>query len=244
MRIAAQLDRLDDPLLSPAERADVEERLAEEVTLLWQTDEVRHDRLRISDEIRNGLWFFEHSLFEAAEDLLREWRRAIPDAPPPLRFGSWIGGDMDGNPSAGVSTIDEARARARTLARERYRDSVRALAVELSSHRSFVGVTRELEESLARDERELPTTQPTSARRTSSSRTGASSRSSGGGSANDAYESSDALLEDLAVIRRSLEANRGTRLSRASQRFSGLSRSSASTSRGSTCACTRATSRR
>ncbi|MFL6035893.1 MAG: phosphoenolpyruvate carboxylase, partial [Gaiellaceae bacterium] len=69
VRIAAELDQLDDPLLSSSERADVEERLAEEVTLLWQTDEVRHDRLRISDEIRNGLWYFEHSLFEAAEDL-------------------------------------------------------------------------------------------------------------------------------------------------------------------------------
>src|SRR5580765_6990789 len=102
VRIAAELDRLDDPLLTRTERIDVEQRLAEEVTLLWQTDEVRHDRLRISDEIRNGLWYFEHSLFEAAEDLLREWRQRFPDAPPPLRFGSWIGGDMDGNPSAGT----------------------------------------------------------------------------------------------------------------------------------------------
>src|SRR3954452_19275071 len=115
--------------------------IAEEVTLLWQTDEVRHDRLRISDEIRNGLWYFEHSLFDAAEDLLREWRQRFPDAPPPLRFGSWIGGDMDGNPSAGVTTIGEARSRAHTLAREHYRDYVRALAVELSPHRSFVDVT-------------------------------------------------------------------------------------------------------
>jgi phosphoenolpyruvate carboxylase len=145
VRIAEELDRLDDALLTPARRRDVEERLAEEVTLLWQTDEVRHDRLRISDEIRNGLWFFEHSLFDAAEAVLQEWRRRLPGTPPPLRFGSWIGGDMDGNPSAGVATIEEARARARTLARERYRDRVRALAVELSSHRSFVGVTNEFE---------------------------------------------------------------------------------------------------
>ena len=105
--------------------------------------------------VRNGLWYFEHSLFEAAEDLLREWRERFPDMPPALRFGSWIGGDMDGNPSAGAATIGEARSRAHTLARERYRDRVRALAVELSPHRSFVGVTEELEESLARDEREL-----------------------------------------------------------------------------------------
>jgi phosphoenolpyruvate carboxylase len=212
VRIAAELDRLDDPLLSPAERADVEERLAEEVTLLWQTDEVRHDRLRISDEIRNGLWYFEHSLFEAAEDLLREWRQRFRDAPPPLRFGSWIGGDMDGNPAAGVSTIDEARSRAHALARERYRDRVRELAVELSPHRSFVGVTEELEESLARDERELPDY---------ASQIGAQNELEPYRRklsfvwqrlAHDAYESADALLEDLAVIHRSLESHRGTRL--------------------------------
>src|SRR3954451_3849652 len=101
IRIAEQLVRLDDPLLSRDERAEVEACIAEEVTLLWQTDEVRHDRLRISDEIRNGLWFFEHSLISAATDLLAAWRREVPQSPPPLVFGSWIGGDMDGNPSAG-----------------------------------------------------------------------------------------------------------------------------------------------
>jgi phosphoenolpyruvate carboxylase len=213
VRIAAELDRLDDPLLSPAERADVEERLAEEVALLWQTDEVRHDRLRISDEIRNGLWYFEHSLFEAAEDLLREWRQRIPDAPPPLRFGSWIGGDMDGNPSAGATTIDEARSRARTLARERYRDRVRALAVELSPHRSFVGVTEELEESLGRDERELSDYAADIGAQNELEPYRRKLSFVWWRLANDAYESSDALLEDLAVIRRSLEAHRGTRLS-------------------------------
>jgi phosphoenolpyruvate carboxylase len=212
VRIAAELDRLDDPLLSPAERDHVEQRLAEEVTLLWQTDEVRHDRLRISDEIRNGLWFFEHSLLDAAEGLLREWRRRFPDAPPPLRFGSWIGGDMDGNPSAGAATIEEALARARTLARERYRDRVRALAVELSSHRSFVRVTEELEESLARDERELPAYAAEIGSQNELEPYRRKLSFVWWRLANDAYASAESLLEDLAVIRRSLEADRGARL--------------------------------
>jgi phosphoenolpyruvate carboxylase len=156
IRIAAQLARLDDPLLVPAERHEVEERVAEEVTLLWQTDEVRHDRLRITDEIRHGLWFFEHSLMTAATDLLGEWRRRLPDAPPPLVFGSWIGGDMDGNPAAGPASIAEALDRARALALDRYRTEVRALAVEIASARSLVAVSDELDASLARDAEELP----------------------------------------------------------------------------------------
>ena len=138
IRIQEQLVVLDDPRVSPAERTQAEERIAEEVTLLWQTDEVRHDRLRISDEIRHALWFFEHSLLDAATELLRVWRERLPGAPPPLAFGTWVGGDMDGNPSAGPASIDEALDRARTLALARYRDEVRALAVEIAAARSLV----------------------------------------------------------------------------------------------------------
>ena len=111
------------------------------MTLLWQTDEVRHDRLRITDEIRNGLWFFEHSLISAATDLLHAWRLRVPGSPPPLTFGSWIGGDMDGNPAAGPASIAEALDEARKVALRRYRDEVRELAVEIASTRSLVRIS-------------------------------------------------------------------------------------------------------
>ena len=75
VRIAELLVRLDDPDLTPPERAELEDQLAEEITILWQTDEVRHDRPRVGDEIRHGLWFFEESLFDAGERLLRDYRR-------------------------------------------------------------------------------------------------------------------------------------------------------------------------
>src|SRR3954462_9013090 len=145
LRIAAELDRRDDPLLSAAERQDVEDRLAEEVTLLWQADEVRHDRPRVSDEIRHGLGFFEHTLLATAPGLLRDWRRHVPDSPPPLAFGSWIGGDLDGNPAAGPATIAEALDRARALALAHYAALVRDLAIIIASHRALVGVSAELE---------------------------------------------------------------------------------------------------
>jgi phosphoenolpyruvate carboxylase len=136
---------------------DVVERAAEEITVLWQTDEVRPQRPRVVDEIRHGLWFFEQSLLDAAEELLGACREAIPSAPPPLSFGSWIGGDMDGNPHAGSETIREALERARVLALARYRAEVRELAASLGLTTTLVGVSAELLESIARDERELPT---------------------------------------------------------------------------------------
>ena len=201
-------------LLAQLDERDVSDELAEEITLLWQADEVRHDRLRISDEIRNGLWFFEHSLMAAAEELTRDWRESFPDAPLPLSFGTWIGGDTDGNPAAGAGTIDEALAGAEWLALSRYRDHVRELAVEIASHRSLVDVSEELEASLARDEAELPEyagqigaqNEMEPYRRKLSFmwwRLG-----------NEGYDRPGDLLADLAVIRRSLEANGGGRIAR------------------------------
>ena len=137
----------------PAEVREAELRVAEEVTLLWQTDEVRHDSLRVADEIRHGLWFFEFSLMSAAVELLGDWRERWPEAPPPLLFGTWIGGDLDGNPNTGPRTIAAAMARSRSVALDRYRSEVRALAVELSASRGLVDVSDELESSLVRDER-------------------------------------------------------------------------------------------
>ena len=212
VRIAKVLERLDDPLLTPAEQRDAEDRLAEEVTVLWQTDEVRHDRLRVSDEIRNGLWFFEHSLFEAAQELFRDWRRVLPGAPPPLSFGSWIGGDMDGNPAAGRATIEEALERAQSLALGRYRDEVRKLAVEIASHRSLVSVSAELEESLACDERELPDYAASIGAQNELEPYRRKLSFMWWRLGNGGYASADELLADLALIRRSLAENDGRRI--------------------------------
>ena len=83
----ALLAELDDPLLAPARHAEIEAALAEEITLLWQADEVRSRRPRVVDEIRNGHWFFEQSLIDAAERLLADYRRRLPGraAADPLR---------------------------------------------------------------------------------------------------------------------------------------------------------------
>jgi phosphoenolpyruvate carboxylase len=212
IRIAEQLVQLDDPRLAPDEQAEVEQRLAEEVTILWQTDEVRHDRLRISDEIRNGLWFFEHSLISAATDLLHAWRSRVPGAPPPLVFGSWIGGDMDGNPAAGPASIAEALDEARRVALHRYRDEVRALAVEIASTRSLVRISGSLEASLQRDEAELPEYAAEIGARNELEPYRRKLSFMWWRLENDRYESPAELLDDIRTIRASLAANGGRRV--------------------------------
>ena len=155
LRMSGLLRELDDPDLSATGRDRIGDAIAEEVTALWETDEVRSLRPRVVDEIRHGLWFFEMSLLEEATELTRDLRRRVPGAGTPLRFGSWIGGDQDGNPAAGPDTIAAALDRARALALQHHRAEVRQLAEFVGVAASLVPVIPELTESIARDEQEL-----------------------------------------------------------------------------------------
>jgi phosphoenolpyruvate carboxylase len=218
LRLARLLRELDDPDLSPAARDRIGYEIAEEVTVLWETDEVRSTRPRVVDEIRHGLWFFEQSLLEEATELTRELRRRLPGTAVPLRFGTWIGGDQDGNPAAGPETIGEALDRARELSLQRYRAEVRELAGFVGVASTLVGVLPELAESIARDERELPDYAAEIGQQNADEpyrrklsfvwrRLGETLADRPGG-----YPSAAALLEDLDLIDRSLRANRGQRI--------------------------------
>jgi phosphoenolpyruvate carboxylase len=146
-RVAALLARLDDEATRPSELRRVEESLAEEITLLWQTDEIRSKRPRVVDEIRQGLWFFERSFWNAVPDLERALGERLPSAGHALRFGSWIGGDLDGNPHVGAETVEDALERARRLARDLYRDELTELGAAWGISTAVVGEVPELGDS-------------------------------------------------------------------------------------------------
>ncbi len=226
LRLSRLLHELDDPDLSAAGRNRIGDAIAEEVTALWETDEVRSLRPRVVDEIRHGLWFFEQSLLEEATDLTRELRRRLPGVGTPLSFGTWIGGDQDGNPAAGPETIAAALDRARELALAHYRAEVRRLAEFVGIASTLVPVLPELSDSIARDEAELPgyaagigaqnAGEPY--RRKLSfvwQRLGETLAEGPAG-----YPSAAALLDDLDLVDRSLRANRGQRI--ADGRFADL----------------------
>src|SRR6478752_7686859 len=124
-RIGKQLERLDRLPLTEADAGRFEARIFGEVTSLWQTDEVRLEKPLVTDEIRMGLDHYPFWLFAALprlyDELVDSLRAAyeldlqdseIPDL---LFFGSWIGGDRDGNPFVTPNSTREALQRARNV---------------------------------------------------------------------------------------------------------------------------------
>ncbi len=102
-RIADVLAVRDRPDLTPEESDASIDALRREIATVWQTDEVRDRQVSPLDEVRGALAVFEQTLWEALPRYVRQIDRAIGEPLPldaaPLRFGSWIGGDRDGNPN-------------------------------------------------------------------------------------------------------------------------------------------------
>jgi phosphoenolpyruvate carboxylase len=110
-RIFLTSERLDDMRLGKEERETVQHHLKQQIQVLWKTDEVRMHKPAVEDEISNGLYYFRESLFSAIPKTYRYLEKAVHyiyggrtnavqvRVPGGLiRFGSWIGGDRDGNP--------------------------------------------------------------------------------------------------------------------------------------------------
>ena len=141
VRIARALDRQDRPDLTAVERESIAEDLRREILTMWETDDVRPQRPTPMQEVRSGLFIFEQTLWNAVprhvRDLDRVLRRvtgrALPVDAAPIVFGSWIGGDRDGNPSITAEVTRQACESARSLALTLYARELRALHAELSS---------------------------------------------------------------------------------------------------------------
>jgi len=150
-RIAAALDRRDRPDLTQPEHDEVVATLLREVMAAWGTEEVRPERPSVLDEVRAGLVVFEQSLWHAVPQYLREVDRALhtttgrglPDGVSPIRFGSWIGGDRDGNPNVTPDATWRTTLLHRWMAADLYVREIAALRDELS----LVDATPELRDA-------------------------------------------------------------------------------------------------
>lgn len=169
-RIADEVMELDNPSLTYREREKLREKLLNEVLTLWQTDELRDRKPTVLDEVRNGMYFFHETLFEVLPDVYEELERCLhkyyPEekwhVPTYLRFGSWIGGDRDGNPSVTAEITWKTLNMQRNLVIYKYENIIRALSRQLSFSTTIVDVTDELLASIQEDNTnvELRTVEP------------------------------------------------------------------------------------
>ncbi|HZY66205.1 MAG TPA: phosphoenolpyruvate carboxylase [Rubrobacteraceae bacterium] len=160
VNIGEMLESLETNILTWRERQRLEEMLAEEITLLWQTDELRARRPEVTQEIQRTLLFFENPLISATLDVYREFEdeleRRFPQDTPQLgqilSFGSWVGGDQDGNPFVKAETLSTALKLHRKLILQRHRDSILRLADHMSQSRQLVSISEKLLRSIERNE--------------------------------------------------------------------------------------------
>ncbi len=159
-RIFLLLPQTDDLSLGPIVREEATGKLLAEIQALWKTDEVRPGSTTVHSEIANGLHYFEASLFSSIpriyRNLERAWNMVYPDTPCDVtsfvRFGSWIGGDRDGNPHVTARVTRTAyHMQARTILNE-YLRRVRELEHILTLSSKFIELPQAIRDSLKEDE--------------------------------------------------------------------------------------------
>jgi phosphoenolpyruvate carboxylase len=138
-----------------AETHTIWERIRTDITSGWQTADNSRERLTVADEREHVLFFIVEILFQIVPIFYEEIAAALekvygPEArelelPEILRFGSWVGGDMDGNPDVHAKTIRETIARHQQLIVNRYFLECQGLAEELSQSATRIGISAELQ---------------------------------------------------------------------------------------------------
>jgi phosphoenolpyruvate carboxylase len=242
-RISDLLEQLDRIPVPEPQLEALERDLIAEITALWQTDDVRSARPTVRDEIRMALDYYESSLFDTLPVLYGEVASAIAteypveqatdpvtnicDLPQLIRFGSWIGGDRDGNPFVTPQATREALSMAHSLLLTHYRRRLQNIFEQLASSTQQVSVSAELTALLDRYLTQLRTAGQNALEERFPHesirllvacimmRLGATPQSAVPVPANPAltpYVRATDLLSDLTTLRKSLVENHGHRL--------------------------------
>ncbi|MCK4710286.1 MAG: phosphoenolpyruvate carboxylase, partial [Gammaproteobacteria bacterium] len=159
-RIFITNEKLNDIRLNKTQKDEIAYELETLIQSLWRTDEVRTNKPQVKDEIDNGLFYFRECLFDAVPDVYRNLESKLTKhypghdftIPSFLKFGSWIGGDRDGNPFVKPETTEMAlRMQAKTVLME-YAVKLHILFKQLTHSSLLCNTSEALNESLKNDE--------------------------------------------------------------------------------------------
>jgi len=243
-RIAAELEALDWLPLSDRRARDSAARIASEITALWQTDEVRRRPPTVRDEVKMGLDYYQACLIRALPEVYGEMADAFRETygrevetselPRVVRFGSWIGGDRDGNPFVTADCTRDALSMARELILDFYVEAAGELHERLSASTKQARASEGLTSALEEYERTLPRETTTggtpraaeevyrrflsfvlrrlrATRGAAGARDGSAPRECGEG---EAYADAGEFASDLRLVRASLADGGGARVAR------------------------------
>jgi phosphoenolpyruvate carboxylase len=209
----------------PLEEAAVAARVRNEVTISWQTEEHLSARPTVADEVEHVLFYINDVIYRIIPVFYENFIEAIARVYGAdhgvrvptglLRFASWVGGDMDGNPNVGAATIKSTLRRHRDLILKRYQGELRELIEHLSQSRSRVDVGPAVDARIAeyaammpRVFANIPERHRDMPYRVLVGLMGARLQATLH-DASEAYENPDAFIADLELIMRSLEQHKG-----------------------------------
>ncbi len=224
--VVRMVDRFD-PSRTPEEEDMALQRIRQAITSAWQTRAYSAAKPTVATEREHVMFYVTEVLYQIVPVFYESFRRSLdkyfPDAfanerlPSVLRFGSWVGGDMDGNPNVSHATIRESLEDHRQLIVARYLPEVRRLGRELSQSLGSAGVNEAVLHRVTKYQQLLPEIGSTIPDRYQDMPyrclltfvTARLVEVLSGGSG--AYTSSAEMLADLQTIRTSLEHNKGAR---------------------------------
>ena len=169
LNISELLLRREISSLTPDEIAELRSELHTEITTLWQTNEIRMNKVTVTDEIRRGLFFFREIIYDTIpifyERLNRTLRKVFSEelrsddagfpSPVILKFGSWIGGDRDGHPFVTAEVTRNAFQMQKRQIISLYMRDMDRLYDTMSTSTRLVGASREMVESFESDKSNL-----------------------------------------------------------------------------------------
>jgi phosphoenolpyruvate carboxylase len=226
--IARYLENLDRLPLSNSDAEELERQIVAQISALWQTDEVRLSKPSVTDEIRMGLDPYPMTIFDTVPRIYAEMAGSFREVydidlqdrelPRVLSFGSWIGGDRDGNPFVTAECTRDALQMARNVIIDHYLNQISRAIELLSSSMRQVGISSALRQRMKEYEALMPSA-PTrrisgaelyrlflelvEARLRATRKVPATS---------PAYRDSSEFAADMVLLRESLSENHGSRL--------------------------------
>ncbi len=228
-RIANCLERLDQLPLSYPDARDYEAEVLAAITELWQTDEVRLNKPTVLDEIHMGLDYFPMVIFDTLPRLYDELEESFRDVfgdsstvdvPEIVSFGSWIGGDRDGNPFVTYRSTEESLAIAHQQIIDHYIAEISRLTGHLSVSLRRVDASPQVSQRVQLYDSNLDRERSHQSRISETelyrrlldhvlARLTCARNADG---QNYTYASAKEFEEDLQIIRQSLVANRARRI--------------------------------